>query len=311
MSKKLISVCVPVYNEKENLQNAYSRITEVMQGIPAYDYEIVFFDDGSTDGSQQIIEELCVLDAHVKAVFYIRNFGYTKTVFYCIQQAKGDAAVIVHCDLQNPPEEIPRLIEKWEQGADIVLGVKNKSKENKMMYFLRTVGYFLLNLLFGMHMIPHATEFELFDKSFIGALRNIRTQNPYLRGYIFEYGKKIEKVYYTQERRIFGKSHFSLSKYYDFVIGAIVNKSKCLPRRIIFFTVVCAIIIFLEFLIHFLPACKEMQNWSVWNGLLLRMGLFLLLLIILLICILFEYVISVSKDAEQKPFILEKKRVNY
>ena len=312
MEKKLISVCVPVYNEEKNLQTAYTRITAVMRALPAYDYEIVFFDDCSTDGSAAIIEELCAADEHVKAVFYSRNYGYTKTVFYCLQQAKGDAAIIVHCDLQNPPEEIPRFIEKWEQGADVVQGIKNKSKENKLMYFLRTVAYFIMNFVFGMHMVPHATEFELVDRSFIDTLRDIRTQNPYLRGLLHEYGRKIDYFYYTQDKRREGKSHFRLRHYYEFAAGGIVSMSKCLPRRMILFSVIAAILLLLEFFIHYLPAMLGgMESTLLWNGILIRFGILLLLLMLMLLSLMFEYIITVSKNVERKPFITELKRIRY
>ena len=142
--KKLITVAVPVYNELLNIQPLYMRTSAVCETLSAYDYEIVFFDDGSTDGTRKEIEALCAADTHVKAVFYSRNFGYSKNIFYAMQQAKGDCAIILHADLQNPPELIPAFIEKWETGAQIVQGVKTKSKENGLMFFLRTVYYWLL-----------------------------------------------------------------------------------------------------------------------------------------------------------------------
>ena len=115
MSKKLISIVVPNYNEVDTLDELYERTTKVMQTLDKYDYEIVFFDDGSTDGSKKKIEELCNKDKHIKAVFYSKNFGYAKGTFYCFQQAKGDCAIILHADLQNPPEEIPNFVERWEK----------------------------------------------------------------------------------------------------------------------------------------------------------------------------------------------------
>ncbi len=311
MSKKLISVCIPVFNEKENIENAYERICAVMSEMADYEYEIVFFDDGSTDGSGKIIEELCEKDERVKAVFYERNFGYSKTVFYCMQQAKGDAAIIVHCDLQNPPEKIPNFVKKWEEGADVVMGVKSKSRENKFMYFLRSLGYFILNFIFGMNIVPHATEFELLDKSIIEVLNGISTQNPFLRGYILEYGKNIQKVYYTQDKRKSGKSHFNFKRYYDFSLGGIVSMSTCLPRRFILFSVIALIALFLEFFIRFIPACVLMESEVFWNGLIIRIGLFALLLLIMLVSVIFEYVITVMKNTEQKPFVIEKKRLRY
>ena len=149
MSKKLISIVVPNYNEAATLDELYERTTKVMQSLTKYDYEIVFFDDGSKDGSRKKIEELCSKDEHIKAVFYSKNFGYAKGTFYCFQQAKGDCAIILHADLQNPPEEIPRLVEKWETGAQIVFGVKNQSRENKFVYFIRTIFYWVINNIFG------------------------------------------------------------------------------------------------------------------------------------------------------------------
>ncbi len=311
MSKKLISVCIPVFNEKDNIEDAYARVKAVMSSLEAYEYEIVFFDDGSTDSSDKIIEELCRNDERVKAVFYERNFGYSKTVFYCMQQAKGDAAVIIHCDLQNPPEEIPHFIEKWENGADVVMGVKNRSRENKLMYFIRTLGYFILNFVFGMKIVPHATEFELLDKSMIEILRQIQTHNPFLRGYILEYGRNIEKVYYTQDKRKVGKSHFNISKYYEFAMGGIVSMSECLPRRFIAFSVISFIALVLETCIHFIPSCFDLEAAAIWNGAILRFGLLAVIMLICLVSVLFEYVLTLKKDTEHKPFVIEKKRVNY
>ena len=310
MNKKLITVSVPVFNECENIKTAYERISAVCRSLERYDYEIVFYDDGSDDGSTDIIEELCAADDHVKAVIYERNFGYAKTTFYCMQQAKGDAAVIVHCDMQNPPEEIPKFVEKWESGADVVLGVKNKSNENKFMYFLRTLGYYLLNLIFGMKLVPHATEFELIDKSVISVLRNIRTQAPFLRGYIIEYGTRIEKVYYVQDKRRKGRSHFNLNKQYDFFMAGIVCRSRCVPRRCVFFSVVSAILLLVEFFARFLPKAIPGTE-PLWNGLLLRFGLFSLLLLIMLTSLALEFVFSVLDNAGSKPFIIEEKRINY
>lgn len=311
MEKKLISVCVPVFNEKNNIENAYSRISAVMREMEKYEYEIVFFDDGSTDGSDKIIEKLCEKDERVKAVFYEKNFGYSKTVFYCMQQAKGDAAMLVHCDMQNPPEEIPRFIEKWEQGADAVLGVKNRSRENRLLRFIRTLGYYLLNLVFGMKIIPHATEFELLDKSLINIFREIKTHNPFLRGYILEFADKIERIYYTQDKRFSGKSHFSFNKYYDFAMGGIVSMSKCLPRRFLVLSVISFIALTVETLVHFVPACFEAESGEIWNGVILRVILLALILLISLVSVMFEYIISLKTDAEQKPFVIEKKRLRY
>lgn len=311
MSKKLISIVVPNYNEANTLDELYERTTKVMQTLDKYDYEIVFFDDGSTDGSKEKIEELCKKDEHIKAVFYSKNFGYAKGTFYCFQQAKGDCAVILHADLQNPPEEIPRFVEKWENGTQIVFGVKNQSRENKFVYFIRTVFYWVINNIFGVKMVPHATEFELFDKSFIEVLQKINTNEPFLRGLIYEYGSSFEFVYYTQEKRKKGKSKFTLSKYYDFAVCGIVNASKVLPRRIIFVSIIALILSILELFIFCIPSVIGSTLNEAISHIMLRLVFIFIGLLLLMVSFCAEHLISLPRNNGEKPIIIEEKRINY
>ena len=311
MSKKLISIVVPNYNEVGTLDELYERTTRVMQTLDKYDYEIVFFDDGSKDGSREKIEELCEKDEHIKAVFYSKNFGYAKGTFYCFQQAKGDCAVILHADLQNPPEEIPRLVEKWETGAQIVFGVKNQSRENKLVYFIRTVFYWVINNIFGVKMVPHATEFELFDKSFIDVLKKINTNEPFLRGLIYEYGTSFEFVYYTQEKRKKGKSKFTLSKYYDFAVCGIVNASKILPRRVIWVSVIAMVLTILELFFSCIPSVWGTSFHGAIGHIMIRLIFIFMGLLTLMVSFCAEHLISLPRNNGEKPIIIEEKRINY
>ena len=311
MSKKLISIVVPNYNEVGTLDELYERTTNVMQTLTKYDYEIVFFDDGSKDGSKEKIEELCNKDEHIKAVFYSKNFGYAKGTFYCFQQAKGDCAVILHADLQNPPEEIPRLVEKWETGAQIVLGIKNQSRENKFVYFMRTLFYWMINNVFGVKMIPHATEFELFDKSFIDVLKRINTNEPFLRGLIYEYGTSYEQVYYTQEKRKKGKSKFTLSKYYDFAVCGIVNASKVLPRRVIWVSVIVMVLTILELFFSCIPSVWGTSFHGAIGHIMIRLIVIFMGLLTLMVSFCAEHLISLPRNNGEKPIIIEERRINY
>ncbi len=311
MSKKLISIVVPNYNEVNSLDELYERTTKVMQTLDKYDYEIVFFDDGSKDGSRDKIEELCEKDEHIKAVLYSKNFGYAKSTFYCFQQAKGDCAVILHADLQNPPEEIPRLVEKWENGSQIVLGIKNQSRENKLVYLFRTLFYWMINNVFGVKMIPHATEFELFDKSFLDVLKKINTNEPFLRGLIYEYGSSFDQIYYTQDKRKKGKSKFTLSKYYDFAVCGIVNASKILPRRVIFVSIIAMVISILEMFIFCIPNALNLTLDAAINSIMLRLIFIFIGLLLLMVSFCAEHLISLPRNNEEKPIIIEEKRINY
>lgn len=309
--KKTISVVVPVYNEISNLDELYRRTSEVMRSLDNYSYELVFFDDGSTDGSREKIEELCRRDSNVKAVYFSKNYGYSKCVFYAVQQAKGDCAVLLHADMQNPPELIPELVKRWENGAKNVLGVKNKSKENPVMYFLRTLVYWIFNHIFAMELIPHATEFELLDKSFIEVLNKGRFRNPFLRGIILDNAENIELFYYTQDRRNSGKSHFSVGKYYDFAICGVVNMSKKLPRRILVFGIICMIVSVLEFLFGFIPGAVKSEITDIATALIVRFGFFAVSVLIMFAAILGEYIISMKYSFDDEPLVTEERRINY
>ncbi len=309
--KKLVSVVVPIYNEIAMVDEIISRTRAVFKTIENYDYEIVFFDDGSTDGTRAAIEKICSECDDIKCVFYTRNFGYLKNTFYCMQQAKGDCAIIVHADLQNPPELIPEFIEKWEKGAQVVLGVKNQSKENKFVYFLRTVFYFLIIKVFGLKLKPHATEFELFDKSFITTLKQINVANPFLRGIVSQYASSTEYVYYTQDARKKGKSKFNLNKYYDFALCGITQYSVCLPRKIILCCVIALIILLAEFCFIAIPRIIHSDLLNFANVVILRAILAAVLALIIVVCIIFEYVISIARNSGEKPLVIEEKRINY
>lgn len=308
--KKTVSVVVPIFNEQENIRELYNRVSAVFASVTKYDYEIVFFDDGSTDNSVEMIRDLCREDNRVKGVFYARNFGYSKNVFYAMQQAKGNCAILLHADLQNPPEEIPHLLEHWEKGAKIVLGVKNKSRENKFLFFIRSMFYAIMNFVFRAGIIPHATEFELFDESFIQVLRSVHLRHPYLRAIVMEYGWDLQKHYYVQDQRKKGKTKFNLSKYYDFAVCGLVNMSSNLPRWIMGFGVVGILATLVEFFAHFLPKIllPGLAGASDWY---LR-GIFLFLCInAVLFALVGEYVLSAHKNTQDVPLVIEKQRIDY
>lgn len=307
---KLISVSVPVYNEIQNLDEAYERITKVMSSLEGYDYEIVFYDDGSTDGSREKEEELCKKDSHVKAVQYAKNFGYIKNTFYCMQQAEGDCAILVHADMQNPPEMIPEFIKKWEEGAQTVLGVKTKSKENPVLFFIRTLFYLIMNKVFGTKLIPHATEFELFDKSFTDILKKINTPYPFLRAVVLEYSRKPEIIHYTQDKRNKGKSKFSISKYYDFAIAGVVAMSKNLPRMGVAAGIIGLIISVLEAAVNFIPDLIKGGVADISECILLRLCFAFIAFGILLFSVIAEYIINSTRRPGETPFIVEEKRID-
>jgi len=309
---KTISIVVPSFNEEENIADLYLRTTAVMREIIGYNYEIVFIDDGSIDKTRNYIEDLCMKDDHIKAIFSARNFGYSKTIFYGMQQAQGDCAILLHADLQNPPEIIPEFVKQWENGYKIVLGVKSGSKENKLMYFFRKCYYGLMNRISDVEHISQATDFELLDRSFLDVLRAVCVNTPYLRGLIMEYGFDIKQVEYTQDKRDKGKTKFNLYKYYDFAMLGITSNSKKVLRLAtlfgLFFTFAATVILVVSFISQLINPGETTQFVT---RLIIDMLLFVSSLQFAFIGLLGEYVLSIIGNASNKPIVIEKIRINF
>lgn len=309
---KRISVLVPTYNEEENIRLVYERVTAVMEkSLSQYAYEIVFIDNASTDHSRDLIKELCEKDHRVKAIFNAKNFGYSRSHFYGLTQMTGDAVMLIHADLQNPPELIPQFVDKWEHGAKVIVGIKNKSKENSFVYFIRSIYYKMMKHMSEVEQIEHFTDFELLDKSFIQVLRDIDDPVPYLRGIVSELGFGMEKIYYTQDKREHGKSYANFFKLYDFAMLGITSYSKTLMRMATFLGFglagICALIALTTFI-------KKLCNWNSFSGGMAAatIGVFFIGAIqLFFIGILGEYVLSINARVIRRPLVIEEGRINF
>ena len=137
-NKKTISVMIPCYNEVENARPIYEAVRdEITTNLPEYNYEILFIDNKSQDGTREILRQICKEDKHVKAIFNAKNFGQFNSPYYGILNTSGDCTVTICADFQDPVEMIPIFVREWEMGYKIVIGRKTKSQESKLMYFLR------------------------------------------------------------------------------------------------------------------------------------------------------------------------------
>ena len=309
---KTISILVPTYNEEENIPLVYKRVVAVMEDrLPQYAFEVVFVDNASTDRSRELIQGLCAKDKRIKAIFNAKNFGYSRSHFYGLTQMTGDAVMLVHADLQNPPELIPQFIEKWEQGAKVIIGIKNKSRENGFVYFIRGIYYKLMKHMSEIEQVEHFTDFELLDKSFIQVLREIEDPVPYLRGIVSELGFGMEKIYYTQDKREHGKSYANFFKLYDFAMLGITSYSKTLMRMATFVGAglggACVLVALATFI-------KKLLDWDSFSAgtAAATIGIFFLGAIqIFFIGILGEYILSINSRVIKRPLVIEEQRINF
>ena len=144
MAKKTVSIMIPCYNEEENIAAITDAVVKQMEQLPQYDYEVVVIDNCSTDNTRPLLREICAWNKKIKAIFNVKNFGQFNSPYYGLCQTSGDCVIPICADFQDPVEMIPEFLKYWEEGYQIVCGVKKSSKERKIMYKLRTMYYKLI-----------------------------------------------------------------------------------------------------------------------------------------------------------------------
>ena len=225
--KKVISVMIPCYNEVENAYPIYEAVRdEIKTNLPEYDYEILFIDNKSQDGTRDVIRQICREDKHVRAIFNAKNFGQFNSPYYGIINTAGDCTVTICADFQDPVELIPVFVREWEKGYKIVIGKKIKSQENKLMYFLRGCYYKIIKKMSSVEMIEQFTGFGLYDKSFVKVLRELKDPTPFIRGIVAELGPERKEIEYTQPQRRAGKTHNNWYSLFDAAMLSFTSYTK-------------------------------------------------------------------------------------
>ena len=308
--KKLISIVTPCYNELENIDELYQRVVEVMAQLP-YDYEHIFIDNASTDGTDLKIKSIAVLDHRVKLIVNARNFGHIRSPYYAILQSRGDACVLISSDLQDPPEMILEFVKKWEEGFKTVLAVKPKSEESRLIFFIRGIYYRLISRISEVTLVQNATGAGLFDRAVIEILRKIQDSNPYFRGLLCEIGFPIAQVPFTQPRRQRGITKNNFYTLYDLAMIGITNHSK-VPLRLM--TMGGFIVSFLSALVAlgFLIAKILFWNQFQLGTAPILIGLFFFGAVqTFFIGVIGEYIGSIYTQVRNMPLVIELERVNF
>lgn len=232
---KKISIVVPVYNEEDNLREFHKRITEVMSKEP-YDYSVVFVNDGSSDSSASILNELAKEDAHVEAYLLSRNYGHQMAITCGLDNADGDAVVTMDGDMQHPPEVVPQLLRLWEEGNEIVITKRMATEDAGFFKNLTSAAYYkLINTLSKVEITPGGSDFRLMDRIAVDAFKQYRERARFIRGLVNTLGFKVAKVEFVAPPRFAGHSKFNLRKMLHFALDGITAFSN-LPLRWAFYT---------------------------------------------------------------------------
>ncbi|MBM3129310.1 MAG: glycosyltransferase [Chloroflexi bacterium] len=221
---QMVSVVVPVYNNAPSLALLHRRLADVLRTV-ASEYELLFVDDGSADDSFAVLQSLAAQDARVKALRFVRNFGSNTAILAGLTHARGDCVVVVSADLQDPPELIPEMIRRWQQGVKVVLAARAARRDP----FLTRLFADAFNWLFRRLVFPNfprqGFDFFLADRQVVRVLAQSAERNTYLMGLLLWSGFKFETVVYAREERPFGKSQWNLGKKIKYFIDAFVGFS--------------------------------------------------------------------------------------
>jgi glycosyltransferase involved in cell wall biosynthesis len=310
--KKLISILTPCFNEEENVAILYSKVRDVFEQLPQYRYEHIFIDNASTDKTVDILKRLAAQDKNLKIIVNVRNFGHIRSPFYGMREAYGDAVIAMAADLQDPPELIPELLKKWEEGYKIVCPVKNKSKENPLMFLLRKLFYNILDKFSeGSKQIKNFTGSGLYDKKFIDIIRTIDDPYPYFRGLVSELGFEYATVPFVQPKRLHGKSNIKFYALYDIGMLGFVNHSKLPLRLASFIGFSVALLSLLVAVGYFIYKLIFWENFSTGVAPLV-IGLFFFSAVqLFFIGIIGEYIGAIHTQVRKRPLVVEKERINF
>ena len=226
MKKKKISIVVPIYNEEEGAKAFINdSLLPVCQNLN-YDYEILLVNDGSTDNSLKILQELSAQYKSIRVVSLSRNFGKEPALSAGLQYAKGDAAITIDADGQQPPKLIPDFINKWENGAEIITGVRSRYTKHGLIQRIGSkLFYRLLHLMGNKTTVPGSTDFRLIDRTVIDEFNQLSEHNRITRGLIDWLGFKQEYIEYVYGARTTGKPSYSLKKLFHLAVDSFISMS--------------------------------------------------------------------------------------
>lgn len=230
--KKLISYILPVYNEQASLEEFYTTLSEVLAKEPNYLFELIFINDGSKDSSFQILQALHEKDDRITVVNFSKNFGHQMAITAGLDIANGDAAIIMDTDLQDPPETSIKLIEKWQEGFQVVYAQRKQRQDGVIKKLTAYMFYRILDRLSEVKIPKDTGDFRLLDQSVIIELRKFRETNRFMRGLTSYIGFSQTAILFERNKRFAGETHYPFGKMLKLAFDGITSFST-VPLKVI------------------------------------------------------------------------------
>jgi glycosyltransferase involved in cell wall biosynthesis len=302
-----ISALVPCLNEAENVEAIAEAIANELTTAQV-SYEIVFIDNGSTDGTIDLIKALCARDERVRLIVNNQNYGQMRSPTYGIYQTSGRAVIGISADFQDPPELIGDFIFRWRAGAQIVLGVRRSEDAPLTLRVLRALGYGFFERFGDYRVIPGATGFGLYDRIVVDCLKQWRDPEPFFRGMLVESGFSLETIRYDRPPRAGGQTKNNLATLLNFAVSGVTSSSKKLLRIPLYIALVLSFLTGATLIAGLVSVILGRQGWAygVAAGFELAFAL-----VFLFLGLIGEQVRFIAQIVRNAPLVVERERVNF
>jgi glycosyltransferase involved in cell wall biosynthesis len=304
------TIIVPVYNEEAVIQESYRRLTRVMEstGEP---YELLFINDGSEDRTAELIEGFAEKDECVELLDFSRNFGHQIAITAGMDYARGDAIVIIDADLQDPPELIPKMIEKWQEGYEVVYAKRSQRKgETLFKKWTAALFYRLIGAMAEVKIPLNTGDFRLMDRKVCDAMQSIREKNRFVRGLVSWVGFRQTAIEYVREERYAGETKYPLKKMLRFSMDGITSFSYKPLKMALYLGFLVSAVSFVYLIVSLGQKIFTASTVSGWSALIACLML-LNGVILIFIGILGEYIGRIYDETKNRPlYILRNKQKN-
>ena len=309
--KRLISICVPVFNEESNIEPLHSALLPIMDQLSErYEFELLFTDNHSTDRTFEALEQLAQRDVRVRAIRFSRNFGFQRSIATSYANARGDAAIQIDCDLQDPPQLILDFVRKWEEGYKVVYGVRNLRKENWWMNIVRKTFYRIIDWLSEDELPLDAGDFRLVDRCILDELQKFEDNQPYLRGAIAALGFDQIGIPYNRAERLRGQSKFSFGELIGLALDGILNHSVVPLRIATYLGLTISMITFLGLVGYAIGRLFLGKDWPPGFATTIILILGSLSLNALFLGIIGEYLGRIYRQVKRRPLTIVERELN-
>lgn len=304
----MISVVVPVYNEEKNVSPLLKRL---IPSLKKYDYEVIFVSDGSKDKTEEIIKKQIAKNSNIKLISFYRNFGHQMALTAGYEAARGSAVISMDADLQDPPEIVPEMVEKWQGGAKVVYAKRSKREVDD--FFKKATAqffYWFINFLSDISVPQDVGDFRLLDREVVDFLNKLPEQSRFLRGLVAWGSYPASYVYFEREKRFSGETHYGFFKMLNFAMDGITSFSIKPLRLSTYLGVTAGVVGFLGMTYELIMKAINPSQFVIgWTGIFTAV-MFLGGIQLITIGIIGEYVGKIYTEIQKRPRFLVKEKVN-